>query len=515
MPRSSPVFKLAAVALIGLVICALLVPFNHDEGQYVAASALVARGLMPFVDFAYLQTPVQPYVYAPLEWLAPGWHYLAVRLANAVAVAAALLLLGKTAGRLAGDDRAGWIAIMLAMFCDSVLFAGSVARNDALPFLLLTASLERLFGGADEPGRGRVFIAGVLAALAASTKISYAFPAAAIGLQTLIAVRRGGFDRKMAILAGLFLGGLPILIFLALAPKSFFFGVYTYSLDAVRAWQTLSGHAHRTGILSRFARVLRFLIQGSLLPLCLAALWIRLRAPRTVGAGQRLGIGLGPILLAALVGVVLPMPPYRHYMVPLVAPLLLWLAAHGWTSLAPLLDRPRLPRALVAGIAIIAVGGLTRTANDLVRAPLAKRPLQVERQAHQIGRLLALAGPGEIAGLEPSRLIDSGVPFDRRFAAGPFLFRAGNLPACADPTLCPVTFASVDRLNQNPPTYVVTGQERLLPIGMPGGLDGALVRWARGNGFVEHTLGGHDRLWIAPRSAISGRNFTAHDGRER
>ena len=43
-------------------------PIDHDEGQYVGAVAMMRFGL-PYRDFAYLQTPLQPLLFAPLAWM--------------------------------------------------------------------------------------------------------------------------------------------------------------------------------------------------------------------------------------------------------------------------------------------------------------------------------------------------------------------------------------------------------------------------------------------------------------
>lgn len=181
----------------------LLTPLNHDEGQYIAAADLVAKGLLPYRDFPYLQTPLQPILFAPIAWIAPGWMLIASRLTDTICVAVAILLIGQTASALAKDERAGVVAMLLALVTDSVLFAGSIARNDALPLLLLTGALERLYAspGPLRPGRG--FVVGLLSAAAASAKISYAFPAAAICAQAMWRAREPVHRRAMfALLAG-------------------------------------------------------------------------------------------------------------------------------------------------------------------------------------------------------------------------------------------------------------------------------------------------------------------------
>jgi hypothetical protein len=67
--------------LLGLSL--LTRPISHDEGQYVGAIALMRSGL-PYRDFAYLQTPLQPLLLAPLSFLSAGWLLVGARVANAL-----------------------------------------------------------------------------------------------------------------------------------------------------------------------------------------------------------------------------------------------------------------------------------------------------------------------------------------------------------------------------------------------------------------------------------------------
>nr|NUR38439.1 hypothetical protein [Sphingomonas sp.] len=64
-----------AIILCSLLFVALIRPVSRDEGQYVAATAFVAAGRLPYRDFAYLQTPLQPFALAPIAWLFPGWLF--------------------------------------------------------------------------------------------------------------------------------------------------------------------------------------------------------------------------------------------------------------------------------------------------------------------------------------------------------------------------------------------------------------------------------------------------------
>ncbi|MEG8053547.1 hypothetical protein QP185_10385 [Sphingomonas aerolata] len=76
---------LLLVGLAALYIAlALLRPVDHDESQYVAAAVLTAHGLLPYRDFAYLQTPLQPFLLAPIAVLTGAWTWPALRLTNAL-----------------------------------------------------------------------------------------------------------------------------------------------------------------------------------------------------------------------------------------------------------------------------------------------------------------------------------------------------------------------------------------------------------------------------------------------
>ena len=491
MTGTVPTRLSAAIALGVMVALALLVPVDHDESQYVAAASLVARGLIPYRDFAYLQTPLQPYFVAPLAWLAPGWLLVAARIVNAAAMAGAAWLVGRTAIRLSGVAIAGPLGVAAVIASDAVQFGGSVARNDALPMLMFAGALACWFGSERVSAR-RAFFGGLLVALAASTKISYALPAAAAGTMALWHARAGDRRGVAALLGGLALGALPTVLFLALATRQFLFDAVHYSVDAVRAWQALNGTGERLDWLFKAKRLVGLMAMGPLLVL-LVAVAARWRSPTP----RPLGLSLGGLLLAALVASALPSPTYRQYLVPVVAPLVL-LAAARRAGIAAWLRAHR-GLAGIAGVIMAGclVAGVSRSVTAVIKAPPHERPIAVARAAHRIGELAARAGT--IGGLDPLLLVDSGLALDPRFATGPFLFRAGNLAACADETLCPLTYAHPEWLDRAPPRFLVSGSERVLPAALPGGLDGVIDRWASRQGYTATPLGHGRILWRAPQ----------------
>ncbi|MFP5432047.1 MAG: phospholipid carrier-dependent glycosyltransferase, partial [Alphaproteobacteria bacterium] len=175
---------LLLIAALMLTVAAFR-PIDHDEGQYVGAVAMMRFGL-PYRDFAYLQTPLQPLLFAPLAWIAEGWLFPTLRAINALLALGASVCLWIAARRAGASDRAAAIAAVALLSSHMLLFAGSVARNDALPVLLMTAGLAAMIGLLqNDRARWMALLAGLLLGAAASAKISYGLPAAAAGLFAL------------------------------------------------------------------------------------------------------------------------------------------------------------------------------------------------------------------------------------------------------------------------------------------------------------------------------------------
>ena len=96
--RLVPVALWSAVFLL-LALLALARPVDHDESKYVAATVLALRGL-PYRDFAYLQTPLQPLLFAPVAMLAGGGVWNALRLVNTALGVLTLLLVARAKSAL-------------------------------------------------------------------------------------------------------------------------------------------------------------------------------------------------------------------------------------------------------------------------------------------------------------------------------------------------------------------------------------------------------------------------------
>ena len=111
-----------------LTVLALATPINHDKDQYIGAAMAAASG-RPFVDFIYLQTPLQPLLTSPVLMMPIGTRLVALRAATALL--GTLLLLGVFVAARIGGVRP----------CAAALAAVLPTRNWRQYFVLLIPPL--------------------------------------------------------------------------------------------------------------------------------------------------------------------------------------------------------------------------------------------------------------------------------------------------------------------------------------------------------------------------------------
>jgi len=174
--RTYPVLLLILLALYALLgwYFVRYGTINHDEGWYLYAAKLVYEGKRPYVDFAYFQCPLLPYIYGfPQKVFGGG--ILIGRLTSFVLGLVTVLLAAKLARRLAGDMAA---VLAFAICCTTAIFfwVFSTTRTEPLVTALAMISLYFLLTGGKEPLAS--FLASSAMVWAAATRVS-CLPAAA------------------------------------------------------------------------------------------------------------------------------------------------------------------------------------------------------------------------------------------------------------------------------------------------------------------------------------------------
>ena len=451
----------AAALLIGFSI--LVRGLNHDEGQYVGAIALM-RGGWPYIDFAYLQTPLQPIILYPLAFIPAGWLLLAARAANGLFALATIALL---AIELKGRVRpANGLTALVALACtEPFLWGASLGRNDALPMLFLAGAVAVLLCAIrQEKPILEMALGGLLLGLATSTKISAAVPAAGAVAYVLLRSRRLGLRGVAAFAAGALIGLLPCFIFAIVAPEQFRFDVFSYSLHAPAQWWSSVGRAGMLEFHHRVLRLLRFGAEGVILVGLAASALDRRRTE------DRLLLDL--MVIGGAIGSYMPEPAYAQYLIPLLPPLVPRFAL----ALDSFAERPR--RAFLLLTAVSCAFGLFYTAHLGIRAR--RRGSELIAAVEQGRAASRLANRRSIVTLSPEVIAGADANLDRRFVTGPFLFRTfGALSADALRYGYSPNWQRFDAaLDMEPPGAILTGGETRPHPKHPQGLDGRLVSWA-------------------------------------
>jgi len=475
--RWTVAFFMAAAILVAA--SALFRAANKDESQYVAAIALLRQG-WPYLDFAYLQTPLQPLVLSPLSLLPAGYVYAGARAANAVFGFSTLLVLFASLRR-SSSGRSTLVALAALACTQPFLLAASLARNDALPMLLIACAVGALLVAIRERSFWAFAIGGLFLGLATSAKISGALPAAGAILFLLVRVRTYGIRSLVALAAGALAGLLPCIVFAVAAPSEFRFDVFTYSLQAPAQWWTSVGRAADLEPAHRVVRLLELSAQGSILVSLAAAVFDRKRSD------DRLLLDL--MILGGIVGSYMPEPAYAQYLVPLLPPLF------ARFSLA-LDEAPRRWRAC-----LFALAGAGSIAGLGFAASHSSGHIGVAEAAGIGSRASALARGDRIAALLPEFVAGAGVNLDPRFAAGPFLFRTTD--GLADQAARfghAISWQDVERsFQRDPPAVILAGGEKTAHRPMhPHGLDAPMIGWALSQSYRPVAIGDGFVAYVRP-----------------
>lgn len=480
LARPLPLLVALTVALVPF---ALLRGIDHDESQYVAAARLVASGLLPYRDFAYLQTPLQPFAFAPIAWAFGGWAWPALRIANALLGVVVVAASWRAMCEAGVAQRTATPCAALLAACDILLFSAGTARNDALPAAMLACALVPMLRADRGAGsRGGALLVGLLLAGAAAAKLSYAVAAVAYGVHALIVRRhRPGW---------VLIGALPVVAFVAAsaaaAPMGCLFGTLTFPMTApheyyaVRPW--------KLGGVAKLADMLKFLALGPAL-LALAAVGVR--------GGPRRPTLLDWLILAGFVAALLPSPTWRQYLLPMLPPLFVRLAL-VWQAQPP----GRTVR--VAGV-VCACAGLAPT----VEAILAPAGITAAmRESRAIAAALDTARfDGRIATLSPQFVPATGRGIDPRFATGPFYFRSRRLLTLRDEVQVHVVGrrTMIWHFRGMPPQAILVGGEGAWTSG-DAALDALLEGWATAHRWQRLPLASDRfRLYLPPQAATVSR----------
>jgi hypothetical protein len=441
---------------------ALTAEIDYDEEQYVAAGVM-ARHLMLYRDFIYLQSPADPLLLTALFSVSGGHYLLTARLLSG-ALAGAIFWLTTALARRYGVGRGSAVALasiaLLSPYLDRPI---ATARNDILPlFLFLAGLLVYIDAGKAERPRRWLAAAGFLVGLAVEAKISYVFAPVALLLHALWQPGTR-MSRITPLAAGVALAALPGLYYLATVPDQAWYDLLQYHTTAPLTWYQRQGEAalltpeHRLEVL---AVLLAWGSNGSLALLVAGLAGIRLWQGARDPAPPMPSPGLLGLLVAfaALVGFQ-PSPTWPMYYAPLaplfaalIASMFMRIRTNGPPALVPLL------LGIAALPSLLPLWHAAETLPGLVE-PESWPGVQVHRQAIAIRDLLRNASlTCDVATLFPTHVLDANV-VRPEFSSGPFFFRTADLvPAARAALLHGTSAGGLEALfAEDPPAAILGG----------------------------------------------------------
>jgi len=467
-------FVAALVAMLGFALGA---PLDHDEHQFIASAALLARdGLLPYRDFAYFHTPNLVGIYA-LLFQATDHLLLAARLFSTLCAWAMGIVLFAIALRRTSS-------VALALGIAALFLANPVidytfpkAWNHMLPTLLLLLAFVSQCRGARGGPAGWFFASGFLIAAAAGTRISFA-PLALPFLVMAWFTPRGPVA-VAACLGGMFVASIPTFLLLAAAPAQFLFDNLAYN-SRVNALYRLASGDERSALISKIVSLGKVLVNPGnavLLAVGIHAL-IQVRNRRRTDYPVAL---LFAILPFVLLGVAAPTPSYSQYYSVLAAVTCL-AAAIGWPA--------RLRWPLAAAVAVSLTASFVQnfeTVSRLVRREWT--PIQ----AHADGQALRkLVGSGPVLTLAPIVPLEGGLAIFPPFVTGSFAWRtASQIPAAERRRYGFVAEEDLhDFLAPRPPGAILLDCDRKRERG--------LLAYARAHAYRRVELPQKISLWLPP-----------------
>jgi len=487
---------------------------NHDEHQFIASAALIARGgLTPYADFPYFHTPLLSYLYA-LLFSAFDSLLLSSRVVSVffgwLALVAVFGIAWRRFAALAPWSRwrASSLAALWLLALPVFAYTSGRAWNHDLPtLLLLLAFIAFSQALAGKRQTGWLLLSGALLGLAAATRLSFALAGVVVfGAAWLApaATLRQRVSHALAVAAGGLLATLLALAPTLRDPAALWFGnvgyvqlnAQYYAAAAYGDAMTLAGKLRYFGdlLVATPTNLLVFTALG-------VALW-------SLRAGLKRGASIDPawapirfrlLLLLALLLAILPgafgaTPSQPQYFYPLFPLAILGVveAFAAWPGRV----QPGSLHAYILGALTTLLAAVPLYAAGIATLPAPGDWLPVRAYAYGglIGRLV---GEEKVLTLAPLYALEGDAAIYPAFATGPFAWRvAPLLDEAARARYGLIGPAELDDLLQAaPPRAILTGVED-----DDAQLEQPLVAYAQAHGFVPVPLPDKSTLWLTPQA---------------
>jgi len=479
---------------------------DHDEHQFIASGALLARKLLiPHRDYPYFHVPNLAFVYAIL-FKYTDYILLAARVFSTACAWLSLGLIFYTAFHLFHRHpyptrfliAAGGAIFLLTN--PLFLYTSGRAWNHDLPILLiLLAFIFHCRGIRQEKAKTWIFLSGILLGFAMGARLLLA-PAVIPFLAVLflyplypsvILSRRRPYLLLLFGL-GIFLTMLPTLLVLKWAPEQFIFGMTGYA-QLSQAYHQEMGRDRAMNLSGKLLYLKEVLSSPGNLLLVLGFTFFvfskRIVTVRAKATGSLEIIFILILIPFLLIGSLAPTPSWPQYFYAPV-PFLILGILYGIAALYDQNEKMRWSLKLFALMVIVSgFYGFSyyRSVYNLL-SPHEWVPTKVHKIGQEIETALV---EGKVLTFAPIFPLEGGLEIYEEFATGPFAWRtAPLLPKHKRKALGVISEEELrDFLKTKPPRGILVGFE--------AELEKPLVNYARERGYTALNLSNGTILWLS------------------
>ncbi len=479
-----------------LFIHTMRAPLSHDEYTHVTAGVLIKDNAL-YRDYAYPQMPYLPLIYGLFYKLSGTSSYLFWgRTFTAIFSDLTLILIYLISFRITKDRLFSWCLVILYTFSDIMLNVTSFSWNSVAPITLSLAAFYCyiLYASEDRSSALGLGLSGLLNSLAIGVKLYYLATIPAYCLASVLYPASRPLKQRLLgilapFLAGSALGLIGPCFYLLRDGDAFLFNNLTFFFINAE-WCRMAGYGGGFTILSKLRQYAA--VGGQLGNLALVFGFSHLlltvadglaRQPRSLPVKEIFNQhNTLAFMLFTFTGcaIMTPRPVwFQYYAMPLAFLVILIVCLY---RLLPVPLRPGARMVfLTLGLFQILYSGLPLVSSLARWGP--EKPWETVR-FHRVAREIAKAvgegrGNHPIATLAPLYALEAGLPIYPELAAGPFLFRSGDLLSEAERKRMVTTSKNSLRrlLEARPPRAILVGYER--------GFEGPLIAYAEEKGYLK------------------------------
>lgn len=465
---------------------------NHDEHQFIASGALLAReGMLPYGSYPYFHMPTLVIIYAALFQFSERLLLVARLFSISCSWLTIVFLFIHARNRstlLSQTWQLLWPICCTLLFISGELFIYTSGRawNHDLPVLLTIGAIlacnYALTKGSQKYIWHRLFLVGLLMGLATTARLSFAFTALAV--VAVITIERR-FRGIIAFGCGSVVGALPAIYLSLHFPSQFIFGNVEYIQLNTQYFLGLSDPPATLTLLGKLSSALStFLEPANLLLLVLfsmtlwlerSALWTNLKLRLFVVAW-----------VFTLLGAFSPTPSQTQYFYPLMP-----LMAFTMVELSHHVKLESFHKAGPFIFATLLFSILSRytMGMEVLTSPDEWYPNRLHTHAQTIANL---ASEGPTLTLAPLYPLEAGQAIYPALATGPFTWRVSDLVSPSQRVeqnlLSP---SGLDAVEQ-PPRAILTGLDNDEQY-----IEQPMLDYARQQGYMPIPMPDDGTLWLS------------------